>query len=55
MQIGYGYPRLALGHINGYVRQRLCRHLRRRSQRPFRPPQGMSWHEQLERMVLVYL
>lgn len=40
----FGYPRKAFRSINHYVRQRLIVHLRRRSQRPFRPPPGVSWY-----------
>lgn len=52
---GRGYPRQAMREINSYVRQRLTRHLRRRSQRPWRPPEGVSHYEQLKRMGLIYL
>ena len=52
---GYGYPRAAFREINGYVRQRLTRHLRRRSQRPFRPPEGVTDYEYFKRHGLVYL
>lgn len=51
----HGYPRMAKRHINYFVRQRLYRHLRRRSQRPFRPPKGVTYYQQLARMGLVYL
>lgn len=52
---GKGYPGKAFQRINGFVRDRLYRHLRRRSQRPFRPPEGVSWTEQLYRLGLVPL
>ena len=52
---GWGYSRKALREINSYVRERLTRHLQRRSQRPFRPPEGVSWYQQLEKWGLVYL
>ena len=52
---GYGYSSVALREINGYVRQRLARHLRRRSQRPFRPPDGVTGSEYFKRMGLCYL
>jgi len=52
---GYGYPRQGFRRINAYVRQRLTRHVRRRSQRPFRPPHGVSYYEHFNRMGLVYL
>ena len=50
-----GYPRMAYRQINSYVRYRLALHLRRRSQRPFHPPDGVSLYEHLKRMGLVYL
>ena len=51
----FGYPRVAFGEINTYVRYRLTQHLRRRSQRPFRPPEGVSFYEQIQRFGLVRL
>lgn len=51
----YGYPRTGMRQINRYVRERLTQHVRRRSQRPFRPPEGVSYYEQFKRMGLVYL
>ncbi len=51
----FGYPRVAFGGINTYVRYRLTQHLRRRSQRPFRPPEGVSYYEQIQRFGLVRL
>jgi RNA-directed DNA polymerase len=51
----YGYPRQGFRQINWYVCERLTRHVRRRSQRPFRPPEGVSYYEQFKRMGLVYL
>jgi len=51
----WGYPRKAFREINSYVRQRLCYHLSRRSQRPWRPPAGRTYYAQLERMGLIYL
>ena len=51
----FGYPRVAFRGINTYVRYRLTQHLRRRSQRPFRPPEGVSYYEQLQRFGLVRL
>ena len=47
-----GYPRAAYGKINWYVSQRLWQHLRRRSQRPFRPPAGVSFTAHLQRLGL---
>jgi RNA-directed DNA polymerase len=51
----FGYPRQAFREINSYVRYRLTQHLRRRSQRPFRPPEGVSYYEQIQRFGLVSL
>ena len=51
----FGYPRQAFRAINTYLRERLTQHLRRRSQRPFRPPEGVSYYRQLERFGLLYL
>jgi RNA-directed DNA polymerase len=51
----FGYPRVAFGDINTYVRDRLTQHLRRRSQRPFRPPEGVTYYEQIQRFGLVRL
>lgn len=52
---GQGYPRKAFRQINGYVRLRLSCHLRRRSQRPWRCPEGVTVYTQLARMGLIYL
>jgi RNA-directed DNA polymerase len=51
----YGYPRMAMRHINRHVRNRLVQHLKRRSQRPFRPPKGVSFYKHLSILGLVYL
>jgi RNA-directed DNA polymerase len=50
-----GYPRMAYREINWYVRNRLTAHLHRRSQRPFRPPEGVTLYAHLEHLGLVYL
>ena len=52
---GHGYSRKAFREINNYVRQRLSCHLRRRSQRPWRPPKGISSYSQFKRIGLIYL
>jgi len=39
-----GYPNDAFHTLNGYVLERMTRFLRRLSQRPFRPPVGMSFY-----------
>jgi len=51
----FGYPRKALRTINRFVRRRLIGHLRRRSQRPFRPPKGRSYYRHLKQLGLIYL
>lgn len=50
-----GYPRATYRHINSYVLIRMGIHLRRRSQRPYRPPKGISLYKHLHDMGLVYL
>jgi len=52
---GFGYPRRAFRDIDAYVRERLTQHVRRRSQRPFRPPKGVSYYEHFQRLGLVRL
>jgi len=52
---GQGYPRKAFRRINSYVRCRLTVHLHRRSQRPFRKPEGESYYAYLNRLGLVLL
>ena len=47
-----GYPRQVFRDLNWFVVRRLTRHLRRRSQRPFRPPEGVSYYAQLQRLGL---
>jgi RNA-directed DNA polymerase len=51
----YGYPRQAYRDLNRYVQERLAIHLRRRSQRPYRPPEGTSLYAHLRTMGLEYL
>ncbi len=41
--------------MNWYARDCLTTHLRRRSQRPYKPPQGVTYYEQLYRLGLIYL
>jgi RNA-directed DNA polymerase len=50
-----GYPRGVYWEIDWYVRGRLIQHLQRRSQRPFRPPVGVSWYQHLQQLGLVLL
>jgi RNA-directed DNA polymerase len=51
----YGYPRRAFRAVNTFARERLIRHLRRRSQRSYRFPKGKSYYEHLADLGLVYL
>jgi len=51
----FGYPRQALREINRYTHERMRNHLKRRSQRPYKPPPGMSLYAHLKRMGLIDL
>jgi RNA-directed DNA polymerase len=51
----FGYPSSAYCEIERHVQGRLIQHLQRRSQRPYRPPQGESWLRHLARLGLVRL
>ena len=51
----FGYPTSAYCEIERYVRDRLIQHLQRRSQRPYRPPQGEPWLRHLARLGLIRL
>lgn len=46
-----GRPRRAYRAVNAFMVARLTKHLRRRSQRPFRPPEGMSYYGFLTRRL----
>jgi len=48
----YGYPRAAFRHINAYVLVRLAAHLRRRSQRRYRPPGDKTLYRHLRDLGL---
>jgi RNA-directed DNA polymerase len=48
----HGYPRLAFRHVNRFALDRLVNHLQRRSQRPFRPPEGVSFYAHLQTLGL---
>ena len=50
-----GYPRKAVRQIDSYARERIYRHLRRRSQRPYRPPKGVTHYDHLHRLGLIRL
>lgn len=47
----YGFPRWAHRTVNNFTLQRLTRHLQRRSQRPFRPPEGITYYQFLTRRL----
>jgi RNA-directed DNA polymerase len=51
----HGYPSAAFRALNWYVEQRLYRHLRRRSQRPWRLAAGEAIHAQLQALGLQLL
>ena len=51
----HGYPAQTFHKLNGYVVSRLTRHLQRRSQRPFRPPEGKTYYAHLQRLGLQLL
>jgi len=48
----FGYVTSAYSEIERYVQGRLIQHLQRRSQRPYRPPQGEPWLRHLARLGL---
>jgi RNA-directed DNA polymerase len=50
-----GYSTGAHWEIDWYVRGRLIQHLQRRSQRPVRPPKGVSWYQHLQKLGLARL
>ena len=52
----HGHSRRALRALNRYLQQLLVRHLKRRSQRPYRPAEGVTWYAHLYRQLgLVHL
>jgi len=51
----FGYPRQAKRKMNWYVQSRMMGHLRRRSQRPFRLPEGWSYYQYFKHLGLVQL
>jgi RNA-directed DNA polymerase len=50
-----GHPRAAFRKVNGYVRRRLERHLRRRSQRPWKAPDDLTVYQYFHKLGLIYL
>lgn len=51
----FGYPRKVFRDINWYVRLRLTVHLKRRSQRSYRPPKGKTLYYHYKDLGLIYL
>ena len=51
----HGYPSEPFRDLNHYVLTRLTRHTRRRSQRPFHPPKGVSYYAHFQKLGLVRL
>jgi RNA-directed DNA polymerase len=49
-----GYATSAYCEIERYVRDRVIQHLQRRSQRPYRLPQGETWLEHLDKLGLFH-
>jgi hypothetical protein len=50
-----GYSRKAMRKTNRFVRASLYRHLRRRSQRPYRLAKDTTWQAEFKRLGLVTL
>ena len=42
-----GYPYAPFRKMDDYVRERMVMHLKRRSQRSFKPPEGKNWNQVL--------
>lgn len=51
----HGYRGKAFRHLNHFATQRLTTHLQRRSQRPFRPPEGRTFYAHLQALGLKLL
>jgi RNA-directed DNA polymerase len=52
---GHGYWKNAFHEINGYVEIRLAIHLRNKSQRAYRMPEGQTLYQHLQRLGWVHL
>lgn len=50
---GHGYPAKAFHQIHNYVVYRLVKHLKRRSQRPYRPPKGKTFYAHIHDLGLI--
>lgn len=48
----FGYPRAEFRRINHYLFKRVEGHLKRRSQRPYKPPPGVTFYTQLRNLGL---
>ena len=51
----YGYPRKAYRDMNQHVRQRLVINLKRRSQRQYKLPPGLTYYQHLNELGLITL
>lgn len=51
----HGYPKMAFRRLDWFLLCRLGHHLARRSQRPFRPPEGVSLYAHLQSLGLQFL
>jgi RNA-directed DNA polymerase len=51
----FGYPRAVYRNLNQYVQHRLRLHLHRRSQRPYRKPDTVSFYAHFRQLGLKYL
>ncbi len=52
---GHGYWKEAFHEINGYVEVRLAIHLRNKSQRPYRVPEGQTLYHHLKELGWIHL
>jgi len=52
---GQGYWKDAFHEINGHVQRRLLIHLRNKSQRPYRAPEGQTLYRHLQKLGWVHL
>jgi len=51
-----GYPRMAFRKINNYARECVTNHLQKRSQRHYKPPEGVSYYKHIYKQLgLIYL
>ena len=48
-----GDPRKAFHHLNRFVENRMVQFLRRRSQRPFKRPEGVGWYDLIYKVLKV--